>query len=861
MTVDDIKAWRQKLVQQQAGLEKSFSISKNTAALLKKHANIIDDLLRAVWRSAEIETNICLIAVGGYGRQALFPYSDIDLLILVPNNISDTQNKALETLIGILWDLGLNVGHSVRNLEECIDEAANDTTIQTNLLEARLIIGHKNRYQTFLDVVQENLNVTQFLNNKIAEQNNRHAKFNDTGYNLEPNIKESPGGLRDLHTILWLAQSQGLGNTWQALAKNGLITRIELNAIKRHERTLNTLRVHLHYLAKRREDRLLFDFQNELADRLELTNTTRKRASEQLMQRYYRSVHYISLINEILIKSLNEKCLPAKASIALNDNLIVRNNLLETVMPGLFNRKPSAIFECFLILQTHLGLEGFGPTLLRELKNASSLITATFRKSKKNQQLFLSILRQEHAVHHSLRRMNRCGILGKYIPAFGKIIGQMQHDLFHVYTVDEHTLNVLANLRRFSKPELEHEFPLCSSLFNAFKKPYLLYLAAIFHDIAKGRGGDHSELGKIDAKRFCKLHQLPKEDAALVTWLVEMHLQHSKVAQKSDLSDPAVIEQFAQFTGNETRLVALYLLTVADVRGTSPVVWNTWKAKLLESLFTQTREALRNDTYTIKSVISERQQQAIEKLDKFNLSASSYKALWDNAGEEYFLRHTENEIAWHSRLLTPHIFTKKPIVRAQLSRDGDGVQVMIYTPNQKDLFARICNFFDRLGFSIGQAKIYTTNHDYALNTFTILVQSDKGLSYSGLLKHIEKNLLEKIQTSSPMEDPITGRVNRQVKHMPIKTSVSFETKMENSHQMLDIVTGDQPGLLASIAFVFLAHDITIHNAKINTLGNRVEDTFLISGKQNKPLSNEQMKALQQALIHCLSNDDMAVSPA
>jgi len=857
MEIEQIKARRDALIAQQAKLEQSFLSSKNVSNLLKKHTKLLDDLLIDVWKYAALSHDISLIAVGGYGREELFPHSDIDLLILVPEHMPDAQNKALEALVGVLWDLGLNVGHSVRSLQECIDEASNDVTIQTNLLEARLIAGQTATFNQFVDAVKHKLDIKTFLKNKIAEQDDRHAKSNDTGYNLEPNIKEGKGGLRDLHTILWLANSLNLGKSWQALAANGIISKQELSAIRTNENTLNTLRIRIHYLAKRREDRLLFDFQNELAANLGLVNTDKKRASEQLMQRYYKSVRYISLMNEILVKLFTEKCLPEQAGVAINDDLLAKNNLLEVASPNLFDRKPNAILECFLLLQTHPELDGFGPRLLRELKNASKLVTESFRKSPVNQQLFLEILKQKNGVHHSLRRMNRCGILGKYIPAFGKIIGQMQHDLFHVYTVDEHTLNVLANLRRFSKPELAHEFPLCSELFAQFKKPHLLYLAAIFHDIAKGRGGDHSELGRVDALNFCKSHQLPKEDGELVAWLVEAHLQHSKVAQKSDLSDPAVIEQYAQFVENEPRLTALYLLTVADVRGTSPVVWNDWKATLLENLFTETKQALTNDTFNLKKAIADRQQLAAEKLSQFNLTADAYKPLWDNVGEAYFTRHTDNEITWHSRLLTPHTFTKTPIVRAQLSRNGDGVQIMIYTPNQKDLFARICNFFDRLGFNIGEAKIYTTDHNYALNTFIILVPSDQELSYNGLLKHIEEALLEKLQTNDMIEDPIKGRITRQVKHMPIKTDVRFETSEENHHQLLDIITSDRPGLLATIAFAFLEHEVELHNAKINTLGNRAEDSFLISNKQDEPLNVQEMQALERTLTQYLADNSAA----
>ncbi len=853
MSIEKIKAWRTHLKNEQALLEQAFFEHNNSARLLKSHSQLIDNLLISVWQDTGLNQEVCLIAVGGYGREELFPHSDIDLLILVPDHVSDDQNQQIETLVGILWDLGLNIGHSVRSLQECIDEAAQDATVQTNLLEARFLSGSETIYSDFSIKINQQLDPDNFLQAKIAEQYNRHKKSNDTGYNLEPNIKESPGGLRDLHSILWLAQSQGLGNTWLALSKNGVINKTELNAIKKHEKNLNSLRIHLHYLAKRREDRLLFDFQNELASKLGLTSTDSKRASEQLMQSYYKSVRYVRVINEILSKAFANACKMSEPKQAINDDFVAHNNFLVALSTDLFQRKPNSIFEAFLLLQTNSNLKGFGPNLIRQILDANKFITQGFRESSENQQLFLTILKQKVGVHHTIQRMSRYGVIDRYIPAFGKITGQMQHDLFHVYTVDAHTINVLANLRRFSKPELEHEFPLCSQLFSAFKKPYLLYLAAIFHDIGKGRGGDHSELGKVDARRFCVAHGLPEDDTELVVWLVEAHLQLSKVAQKSDLSDPAVIAQFAELVGNEYRLTALYLLTVSDVRGTSPAVWNAWKAQLLESLFLETRKVLNNEAFTIESALADRQADAAKQLKNYGLDTSAYQEFWDAAGEDYFSRYNGYEIAWQTRLLIPHVTTEQPIVRAHLSREGDGIEVMIYARNQQDLFARICNFFDRIGYTIGQAKIYTTNHNYALNTFLILEDSTAEISYNGLIKHIEENLQEKILTTTPIEAPIKGRLNRQVKHMPINTSVTFETELESNYQMLDIVTGDRPGLLASIAFVFLEHQIELHNAKINTLGNRAEDTFLISNKQDEPLNDAQMQHLKQALRACLLN--------
>ena len=847
-----IQALRERLKTQQSALEAEFFQHKNTAQLLKKLTQLVDKTLKEAWLQTNIHAGsgapICLVAVGGYGRGELFPYSDIDLLILLPESVSTEQNQTIETFIGLLWDIGLDVGHSVRTLKECVNEAKQDVTVQTNLMESRLLAGDQTHYQQFVQAINGLMQPAQFFAAKYKEQDNRHAKFNDTAYSLEPNIKESPGGLRDLHMILWLARSQNLGKNWLELAKNKLISAKELQQIKRHQRNLQMLRIRLHYLAKRREDRLLFDFQNELAADLGLENNAHKRASEQLMQSYYRSVKFISLINVILLKTLETTLsnnVPTTKPI--NARFEAQNGLLEAKSGQLLQKQPTAILESFLLLQQHPELKGMSANLLREMQRVKKLVNRDFRASNENKSFFINILSQKNGVNHSLRRMNDYGILGQYIPAFGKIVGQMQHDLFHVYTVDEHILNVLANLRRFAKPELKHEFPLCSQLFESFEKPHLLYLAALFHDIAKGRGGDHSTLGTKDAKRFCKLHNLSKEDGNLVAWLVEAHLKMSSTAQKSDLSDPNIIEQFAKFVKTEKRLTALYLLTVADIRGTSPAVWNAWKARLLESLFYATKRVLNDETFSVAQAIATRQQEAAEKLAKYGLQPQSYQSLWDKLGSGYFVRYEPDEIAWQSRLLTPHVNTSNPIVRARLSPSGDGIQVMIYTRDQDDLFARICNFFDRMAYNIVQAKIYTTNHGYALNSFIVLDQSGKSVSYSGLLKFIETELTEKIVASNTLDAPLEGRVSRQVKHMPFATRVNIHKESGGITHTLEIVAGDRPGLLAKIAFIFLQLDVDLHNAKINTLGNRAEDSFLISAKQQQALNTAQIDALNDNL--------------
>lgn len=853
-----ILSLRRALQDEFSTLKSNFAKNPNITQLFKQHCKLVDNLLSQLWSELHKNTSSCLIAVGGYGRGELYPHSDIDLLILVPEHAQENTalSVEIERLVGLMWDIGLNVGHSVRSLSECVSEASKDITVQTNLLESRLLAGDKSLYESYLKQARHLTDPVAFFEAKLTEQERRHAKYNDTAYNLEPNIKESPGGLRDLHMIAWLANTLELNSEvhsgrsiWSLLTRHNIISAPEARSIRHHEKKLQSLRIQLHFLSGRREDRLLFDFQNEIAATLGYVNTPRKRASEQLMQTYYRSVKFVELMNEILIKQFRQ-ILAAKPAIihSINDRFEARDTLLEAKSASLLQQQPAAIFDAFLLLQQRPELTGMGASMLRNLQRVKNLVNSDFRSDPQNKKKFIEILSQPNGVNHTLRAMNRYGILGSYIPAFKRIIGQMQHDLFHVYTVDEHILNVLANLRRFSKPELKHEFPLCSKLFAEFDAPHLLYLAALFHDIAKGRNGDHSNLGKVDAARFCKLHGLSKTDSALVAWLVESHLKMSATAQKSDLSDPNVIEAFANLVQNERQLNALYLLTVADIRGTSPMVWNAWKARLLESLFHETKRALAAPAFHAKQTISQRIKEASEKLSRFGISSQTYEHMWQEFGENYFVRHETDEIAWHSRLLTPHLYSEEPIVRARLSPYGDGIQVMIYSKDQNDMFARICNFFDRMGYNIVEAKIYTTKHAYALDSFIILDQSDNSVSYSGLLKFIESKLASQLDENVTLESPLKGRISRQVKHMPIQAGITITAETDNNNHTLGIVANDRPGLLATIAQQFLQYEIVLHNAKINTLGGRAEDMFLISARSNQRLDDKLIEQLQQSLL-------------
>jgi [protein-PII] uridylyltransferase len=840
---DDIATLRTALRSDRAALEQDFlnprkgeaggypaaaqrpSRTCNAARLLAAHSRLIDGYLRSVWQQLGMPADAALVAVGGYGRGELYPKSDIDLLILLDAEPDEALQHKLHELVQTLWDIGLEVGHSIRTVEHCIQESA-DITVQTNLLEARLLTGDAALFDALRTAVRGHLDPARFFLAKQQEQQQRHAKFIEADYNLEPNLKESPGGLRDLQTVTWIALAAGLGTSWSELAKAGLITASEARQIARHDALLKTLRIRLHYLAKRREDRLLFDFQTPLAEQMGIADSANRRASEHLMQRYYRTRLAVRQFNAILLQHLRDRIVrETPPRHALNERFRTVGTLLDIRDEELFERDPHAIFELFLLMQRHPKLTDLSARTLRALWRAQHKVDAAFRRDPLNRQRFMEILRQPAGVVHALRRMNQYGILGRYLPAFGRIVGQMQHDLFHVYTVDEHILMVVRNLRRFALEKHAHEVPLCSKLMAEFARPEVLYVAGLFHDIAKGRGGDHSQLGKKDALAFCKQHNLSGDDRDLVVWLVEQHLTLSATAQKQDLSDPEVIANFAAKIKNDRYLVALYLLTVADVRGTSPKVWNAWKAKLMEDLFLATRRHLAGGQAADR--LDEIRREAADKLNLYALTPDTYRLLWAQLDDSYFLDHEAQEIAWHTRLLAFKANADAPIVKARLSPAGEGLQVMVYCRDQRGLFARICDFFARMNYTIAEAKIHTTRHGYALNSFQVMEASRSEMSYRDIMTYIEFELAQQIVQARPVSPAAGGRVSRQLKHFPIPTEVEISPDHKGMY-LLSLVAGDRPGLLARVALILDRHDVRLHRAKINTLGSRAEDVFWIT---------------------------------
>jgi [protein-PII] uridylyltransferase len=824
---------RNDLARGQAALRETYETRADALVQLRGRSQLVDEALKALWQEARLPLGLALVAVGGYGRRELFPASDVDLLFLLPDNVARETERQIETLIGVIWEIGLDIGHSVRTVWQCLEEASRDITVQTNLLEARLICGSRNLFAEFAAKMRARLDPRTFFNAKRLEQDERHARYQETPYALEPNCKESPGGLRDLQVILWIGRASGLGDSWNDLARRGFISRGEAQQLKRLETFLRHVRIRLHYLAGRREDRLLFDHQESVARQFGIVAGRTRRAAELLMQRYYRTAKSVTQLNTILLQNLAVELFPEpnRVPIVINDRFQMDRELLDVRSEEVFEKTPSAILESFLLMQQHAELKGMTARTLRALWRARRLVGPEFRRDPLNRAAFLQLFRQKRGLVHELRRMNQYDILGRYLPAFRRIVCQMQHDLFHAYTVDQHILMVIRNLRRFTMPEFAHEYPLCSRLIAAFDKHWLLYLAALFHDIAKGRGGDHSRLGMPEARRFCREHGLAEEDTALVVWLVEHHLSMSNVAQKQDLADPAVVSAFAALVGDERRLTALYLLTVADIRGTSPKVWNGWKGKLLEDLYNATLRLLRGATPSQIMGIGERQEEARRLLRYFGLRPGVEEVFWRELDTVYFLRHDAEEIAWHTRILYHRPAPQQAVVKARLPHIGEeGMQVMVYTRDQPHLFVRLCGFFSRLGYSIVEAKIHTTRHGYALDSF-MLLDPDGTLAYRDMISLIEHDLAARLAGAAVPEKAASGRLSRQVRNFPITPEVHIRETERAGQCLLSIVAADRPGLLFTIAATLDEHAIDVHTAKIATFGERVEDTFLISGAE------------------------------
>jgi [protein-PII] uridylyltransferase len=848
----------------QEELRDRFIAEENVEVLVRARALFIDELLRAMWDHLlvpDLAGKLALAAVGGYGRGELHPQSDVDILILTPSHeaLGPAERGQLEQLITFLWDIGLEVGHSVRTAAECAEESAADVSTMTTLLEARLLAGN----QALLAEMRAALAPEKvwpsdrFFEAKLEEQRVRHLKANDTAYNLEPNVKTGPGGLRDLQTIGWVAKRHFGAQSLDELVEKGFLNPAELRKLKAAQAFLWKVRFGLHVLTGRHEDRLLFDHQIRLAKTFGYEDASYTLAVEQLMQRYYRTVLDVSFLSELLLQAFRDAILPGDtAPQALNARFQIRNEYLETTGPEIFARYPSALLEIFLLLQQNPQLRGVSANTMRAVARSLWLIDEEFRQNPRHHRLFLDILRAPAGVTHQLRRMNTYGVLGRYIPAFGRIVGRMQYDLFHAYTVDAHTLFVVGNLRKLALPKYDHELPQLSSIMQQLPKQEIIYLAALFHDIAKGRGGDHSELGSVDAEAFCLEQGLSPYDARLVAWLVRQHLTLSVTAQKKDIGDPAVVNEFAKLVGDESRLDYLYLLTCSDVRGTNPKLWNSWKASLFHDFYESVRAALRRGLESPideDQLIKENQDAARALLAPKNIDAAEISRIWVPLSPAFFLRHSPEEIAWFTGLCaTREGGAAEPLVAVQPHSQRGTTAVLIYAPHRRHGFARATAVLDQQGLTILDARITPAANGFSLDLYHVLEDNGAPITDEERIADMEQQLWNSLQRPEESSMGVSRRAPRQVRMFNTPTRVTITRDLRNNRSALELVAGDRPGLLCDVGKVLWEERIDLQGARISTIGERAEDVFYVTDTAQRPLDDATAEQLKHKLVAALT---------
>jgi [protein-PII] uridylyltransferase len=844
-----LQQFKQLLKQKDTELQQKFNPHKSVSNLLKEKSDFIDEILSCCWRHflGEHARQLSLIAVGGYGRRELFPYSDIDIVVLLDSDDTSPYQEALADFFTFLWDIGLKPGQSVRTIKQCIEAAISDQTIITSLMENRLITGNAALHKTLNQQIAPDKiwPPDQFFTAKMEEQRQRYAKFHDTAYNLEPNIKEGPGGLRDRQVIAWVFKRHYNSSTLKELIKYGFLPESEYLELVAALEVLWRIRYALHLLTNRCEDRLIFDYQRDLAQQFGFSTEHQEynQDVEQFMQFYFKTVLGLERLNEMLLQLFNERFVSGEVaynSIPLNDKFVVINGYLEAIDDTLFERHPLALLELFVVLEQNSSIKGVRATTIRLVRKSLHLIDDAFRKNKDANRLFIEAFRQPRGITDQLRRMNRYGVLAAYIPCFANIVARMQYDLFHIYTVDEHTLFVIRNLRRFALEKHLDELPFCNDIFLLIPKPEILYLAGLFHDIAKGRNGDHSAIGEEFARDFCVQHDLSPHDTNLICWLVRNHLVMSMTAQRKDISDPDVIHQFAQTVGSIEYLNHIYLLTVADIRATNPELWNAWKDALLKELYTVTYSALHRglqNPMALTDRLLENKKEAKEELIKLGISEPVILKSWQHANDDYFLRYSADEIAWHTIAIASSKEDDLPLVLLRPQTQRGSAEVFVYTKNEEAIFSLSTATLDQLGLTILDARIMTTTDDYVLNSFLVLEQSGKPINELFREVHICTVLRNNLLLREVKKHKNIHRQSRQAKHFPIPTSIQFHADPLNRHTIIELITTDHAGLLSKIGRAFVQKGIHLHSAKITTIGSRAEDMFYITDNQSQPITD------------------------
>ena len=831
---------RRRIDQADAELARRFWAGADVEELVAERARYIDAFLAEIWQHwFQHNDGLALLAVGGYGRGELHPHSDIDLLILARR--PQAVREEIAAFVALLWDLRLDIGHSVRTLSDCKHEAARDVTVATTMLERRRLAGSA-RLASKLDRILARRSFWpshRFFRAKQDEQQERHRQFDDVDYGLEPNIKGSPGGLRDIQTVVWITERHGGSAELRALVDQGYLTPLESRWLLEGRRFLWRVRFGLHLIARRREDRLLFDHQRELARRFGYRDTKAQLGVEQFMHDYYRHVLFLREVNDILLQHFNEAILRGgeRPSIEpINERFRIRNRYIEVTSKRVFRDSPPAIMELFVLMANREDIQGVRASTIRLVREHLHLIDDGFRADPRVTGYFMDLLRAPHTLVSQLTRMRRYGVLGRYIPEFGAVVGQMQHDLFHIYTVDAHTMMVIRQMRRFHYDSAREQFPVASRIVHRLPKTELLYVAGLFHDIGKGRGGDHSELGATDVVAFCRRHRLDDADTALVEWLVRDHLVMSATAQRKDIADPAVINEFARLVGDETRLDYLYALTVADINATNPTLWNGWRATLMRQLYHGTRQALRRglDAPTERGEQAARSRAAaLEQLAEAGIDGVRASALWNDPGDDFFLHHTPAQIAAITQAIAGHDLDAGPLVTL-LDVGADATGVFLYARDRDNLFADSVGGIESAGLRIAAAQVATSSAGICFNSYVVLGGADK--PNDAVRKRLIGRLTAAIADGGTTDAPLR-RVSRRLRQFVMPTEVSLETRPGAATSTLRVVASDRPGVLSTLGGLFAELGISVTRARITTLGERVEDVFEVTNRAKHAITH------------------------
>ncbi len=841
-------------------LTERFSSGEDIELLVKKQGWLVDQLLVMAWQQFIESDELSLIAVGGYGRSELLLASDIDLMVLEkPRTKKDTKHQ-LGTFLTFLWDFGLEVGHSVRTVKECRYEAKNDITIMTNIMESRLLCGNEKLYEEMRKATGPNKiwPTRKYFETKLLEQKTRHEKYSDTANKLEPNVKESPGGLRDIQMISWVAKRHFDNINLSGLVEHKFLTRDEYELLKTGRNLFWRIRFALHMTTNRREDRLLFEYQRNVAESLGFKSKDNK-GIEEFMKMYFKTIREMSRLNEILLQHFEEEIIYSKRKekiLPLNSRFQKRNDFIEVINKNIFKRYPFALFEIFLLIQQDPSIKGVRASTIRLVRNHLYLIDDKFRKDIRNRSLFLEIIKQPKLVGHKFRMMHRYGVLGAYMPAFASIEGLMQFDLFHVFTVDEHILTVIQNMRLFGKVEYKEKFPICNAIIRKLPKLELLYLAGLFHDIAKGRGGDHSKLGAKDAIEFCKLHQLSDYDSKLVAWLVEKHLLMSKTAQREDIDDPEIIINFADKVRDQSHLNYLYILTVADICATNPELWNSWKYTLFENLYHRTLRELRRgqEKPILKNErIRNIKQDSLALISNKEISEQNILEFWKTVGNDYFLRHNPDEIAWQTEGILIHHDLTSPLVLVNKESSRGGSLIFVYMRDRKNIFATTTRAIEKLGLNVLDAKIITNRKGFTLDTFIVLENDGNLIKTKERSNEIRNRILKDLDSTPGFPDQGNWIEKRQLKSFTLPTRVTFETDEKNKRTIMEVSTIDRPGVLSRIGTAMDQCGTKLQGARIATYGERVEDIFYLQNDENKAIDDPlKFECLKNSIIDTLS---------